>query len=265
MKREPTDVKRFNTCQDKFGSQWLNVIPCQNLRLKLSNQQPRIAIGLRLGSKIYEKPRCVCGTDLTEDGWHGLSCVKSAGRSSRLSNLKDLVKQSLVSTHIQSVLEPRYLHRTDQKRPDGLTLVPWACGRQILWDVRVVLSLASSSISAGSFCRPGMAAAQVEDRKSDKYRDLNNNWSTFQTIAFEVQGAAGTSTETFRNKICKNLCTCTEEPTAGNFLEQRISLAKPVANAACVLGPINNKKLLSKNFFIYRAKGTKAQLYIIIG
>ena len=46
LRLEPTDIKRFNAFQDRFGSQWLNVIPCKILRLKLSNQHIRIAIGL---------------------------------------------------------------------------------------------------------------------------------------------------------------------------------------------------------------------------
>ena len=116
LRLEPTDVKRFNAFQDRFGSQWLNVIPCKNLRLKLSNQQLRIAIGLRLGSKICELHKCVCGKDVTEDGWLGLSCLKSAGRFSRHSNLNALVKQSLSSTHIPSVLEPRHLDRSEATR-----------------------------------------------------------------------------------------------------------------------------------------------------
>ena len=60
LRLEPTDVKRFNAFLDRFDSQWLNVIPCKNLGLKLSNQQLRIAIGLRLGSKICERHKCVC-------------------------------------------------------------------------------------------------------------------------------------------------------------------------------------------------------------
>ena len=55
LRLEPTDVKRFNAFQDRFGYQRLSVIPCKKLRLKLSNQQLRIAIGLRLGSKICER------------------------------------------------------------------------------------------------------------------------------------------------------------------------------------------------------------------
>ena len=65
LRIEPTDVKIFNAFQDRFGSQWLNVIPCKNSRLKLSNQQLRIAIGLRLGSKICERHKCVCEKDVT--------------------------------------------------------------------------------------------------------------------------------------------------------------------------------------------------------
>ena len=101
-----------------------------------------------------------------------------------------LIKQSLSSTHIPSVLEPRHLYRTDQTRPDGLTLVPWADGKQLFWDVTVVDSLAPFSIKAGSVCNPGTAAAEAEERKIDKYKDLVNDGYLFQPLAFEIQGAA---------------------------------------------------------------------------
>ena len=71
LRLETTDVKSFSAFQDRFGSQWLNVIPCKNLRLKLSKKQLRIAIGLRLGSKFCKQHKCVYGKDVTKDGWHG--------------------------------------------------------------------------------------------------------------------------------------------------------------------------------------------------
>ena len=55
--------------------------PVKKLRLKLSKQQLRIAIGLRLGSKICEQHKCVSGKDVTGDGWLGLSCLKIGGDS----------------------------------------------------------------------------------------------------------------------------------------------------------------------------------------
>ena len=39
--------KIFNAHKAKFGSQWLNVLPCKNLGLKLDDQQFRIRLGFR--------------------------------------------------------------------------------------------------------------------------------------------------------------------------------------------------------------------------
>ena len=59
-----------------------------------------------------------------------------------------------------------------------------------------------------------------------------------QPLVFGIQGAAGTTTEFFLSKLCENLSICTEEPKAGSFFKQRISLAIQIAKAACVLGTI---------------------------
>ena len=50
--------KIFNAHQSKFGSQWLNVVPCKNLCLKLDDQQLRISISLRLGANICAAHTC---------------------------------------------------------------------------------------------------------------------------------------------------------------------------------------------------------------
>ena len=110
------------------------------------------------------------------------------------SNLSAFIKQSLSFTHILSVLEPRHLHRTNQKQSDGSTLVPWALGKQLLWDITVVDSLAPCRINDRSVCNSGTAAAEAEERKNDKYRDLVDDGYLFQPLAFEIQGAAGPST-----------------------------------------------------------------------
>ena len=149
------------------------------------------------------------------------------------------MKQSFYSALIPSVLEPRHLYSTDQKRPDGLTLVPWAVGKQPLWDVTVVDSLAPCRINAGSVCNPGTAAAEAEERKIDKYKDLVDDGYIFQPLAFEIQGAAPAQ-KFLLSKLSKNLSICIEEPTAGSFSKQRISLAIQIANAACALGTIND-------------------------
>ena len=133
---------------------------------------------------------------------------------------------------------------------NGLTLVPWADGKQLFWDVTVVDSLTPCRISAGSVCNPGTAAAEAEERKIDKYKYLVNDGYLFQPLAFEIQGAAGPSTEVFWSKLRKNLGICTEEPRAGIFLKQRISPAIQIANAACVLGTLNDKITFKEIFYL---------------
>ena len=64
----------FNSHQGKFGSQWLNVVPCKNLGLKLDDQQLPISFALRLGANICVANTCHCGKRVELDGLHGFSC-----------------------------------------------------------------------------------------------------------------------------------------------------------------------------------------------
>ena len=107
----------------------------------------------------------------------------------------------LYSTQIPSVLDPRHLHRTNQKRSNGLTLVPWAVAEQLLWNVMVVDSLAPSRISAGSNCNPGTPLLKRKSKKNDKCKDLLVDGYLFQPLVFEIQGAAGPSTDFFEQAL----------------------------------------------------------------
>ena len=150
------------TCLHQNRSQLLNVVPCNNLGLKLDDQQLQILIGLRLGANICVAHTCHCGKKIERDGLHGLSCAKSAGRFSRHATLNSLIKQTLGS------LEPRGLYRTDGKHPDGVTMIPWEMGKQLVWDVTVVDALAPSRLNQGSLCNPGTTATETEARKIEK-------------------------------------------------------------------------------------------------
>ena len=86
------------------------------------------------------------------DGLHGLSCTKSAGRFSRHATLNSLIKQTLGSLDLPSKLEPRGLYRTDGKGPDGVIMIPWKMGKQLVWDVTVVDALAPSRLNQGLLC-----------------------------------------------------------------------------------------------------------------
>ena len=74
--------------------------------------------------------------------------------ASHVMLLSILSKQTLGSLDLPSMLESRGLYRTDCKRPDGVTMIPWGMGEQPVWDVTVVDALAPSRLNQGSLSNP---------------------------------------------------------------------------------------------------------------
>lgn len=71
-------------------------------------------------------------TPVDQLGLHGLSCLRSAGRRIRHSSINDVILRSLISAEVPSVREPSSCCRSDGKRPDGMTLIPWKRGKSLL-------------------------------------------------------------------------------------------------------------------------------------
>ena len=222
----------------------------QNLGLKLDDQQLRISIGLRLCASICVAHTCHCGKRVERDGLHGLSCTNSAGRFSRHATLNSLIKQTLGSLDLPSMLEPRGLYRTDGKRPDGVTMIPWEMGKQLVWDVTVVDALAPSRLNQGFLCNPGTTVTEAEAREIEKYRKLIDNGYIFQPVALEVQGSLGEISEIFITRLCKMICRSHDDQRAGSFSKQRISMALQIGKAACVLGTVSDRDAFEEIYYI---------------
>jgi len=65
------------------------------------------------------------------------SYKRNPGRSQRHHFINDLAWRALSKAGFPSIKEPHGLLRSDNKRPDGLTLIPWRDGRCATWDVTV--------------------------------------------------------------------------------------------------------------------------------
>ena len=89
------------------------------------------------------------------------------------------------------MIELRGLYRTDGKRSDGITMIPWEMGKQLVWDVTVVDAPAPSRLNQGSLCNPRTTATEAEVRKIEEYRELIDNGYFFRPVALEVQGSLG--------------------------------------------------------------------------
>jgi len=69
------------------------------------------------------------------------------------------------AANIPAAKEPSGLLRSDGKRPDGLTLIPWQNGRSVTWDVTVTDTVAQSYLPVTS-ASSGGAAEAAADRKT---------------------------------------------------------------------------------------------------
>ena len=149
----------------------------------------RVAVALRLGTNICEPHDCICGQHVNALGTHGLACKRSAGRHPRHSELNDTIWRALQRAQIPSTKEPTGLSRSDHKRPDGVTMISWAQGRCLTWDVTSPDTLAVSHLTK-SAVRAGSAAAKAEVVKTATYAEIAITHA-FVPLDFELLGAGG--------------------------------------------------------------------------
>ena len=119
---------------------------------------------------LCEPHHCLhCQAEVDSLGTHGLSCHYSKECHSCHGTLNEEIKRALGTAKIPSHLEPSGLYRTDGKRPDGASIVPWKGGKVLVWDVTCLDTLAPSYSS--------FVAEEAERRKNVKYTHLETSHS----------------------------------------------------------------------------------------
>ena len=168
-------------------------------------------------------------------GLQGLSCKRGSMRFHRHAALNDVVLRSISSAGIPACLEPSSLSRSDGKRLDGLTLVPWEHGRPMIWDVTVPDTMAPSYRSA-AVSHSGSVAAQADAKKSSKYNHLSSSYSF--PIAIETLGAPGPISHSFIKSLGRRISQYTGDELAGHYLLQRLSVTVQRGNSSLIMDTI---------------------------
>ena len=146
--------------------------------------------------------------------------------------MNDLVWRATTRAGIAAVKEPHGLTRSDGKRPDGLTLIPWCEGRCATWDVTVADTTAVSYIAMTSSLA-GSAAEAAAQRKEIKYAELSHSY-VFFALAFETLGPINRDGVSFLSTLGRRISTVTDDPRETSFLFQRISVNIQRFNADCL-------------------------------
>ena len=232
--RDERDKARLLAVRAPHSSDWLHALPISACGLRLDDKTIRVAVGLRLGADICEPHTCPCGSYVDSRGTHGMSCRSSAGRQSRHAQINDLVWRSLSRANIPSTKEPKGLFNSDERRPDGITLVPWSKGKCLTWDSTVADTYAQTYLPATSV-KAGAAAEVLAVNKSEKYRDLEQHY-IFCPVAVETMGPIDEESLKFLSAIGRHITEISGEPRESQFLFQRLSIIIQRGNAASFKG-----------------------------
>lgn len=243
---ETVDKARFLANSSAETGAWLQALPSPQLGTHMSNDEFRVSISLRLGLPILQPHKCVCGTKVDKFTRHGLSCSKAAGTRPRHEASNNLILRALKSAEIPSTREPPGCSGPDGKKPDGLSLVPWARGRSLLWDFTCSDTFAPSYVQRSSR-ELGWVAKEAERKKFIHYDHLKEQ---FIFVAAETSGVFGKHALKLLKKIGSKITEVTKEKRATSYLFQRISIAIQRGNVASILGTIPPSKNLTELYYL---------------
>lgn len=214
------DRARLAAISSPHSADWMMALPVAVCGLALDNEAVRVAVGLRLGLALCASHKCQCGDWVGPEGHHGFVCRKASGRSLRHHAINDIIWRALLKADVPSTKEPAGLFRSDGKRPDGATLIPWIGGKYLTWDATVVHTCAASYIGVGSV---GPASEQAANRKIQKYQGLPAS-HLFQPVAIETLGSFNQSALEFLSELGRRLSVIVGDRRETAFLFQRLSV-----------------------------------------
>jgi len=153
---------------------------------------------------------------------------------SRHPAANDVIARALTSGCVPSIKEPPGCSRGDGKRPDGLTLVPWKCGKPLVWDFTCVGTFAPSHVATTATHR-GSAAEEASEAKKKKRGFLGGAY-IFAPIAVETTAVWSKESLRVDEDISRRIAEVSGEKRATSFLLQSLSIAVQRGNVAAVLG-----------------------------
>ena len=159
-----TDMARLLAASSPHTGDWLHAPPIASVGLRLSDEAVRIAVTHRLGCKACE-PHTKQSVHEDSKVWLVAEVVRDI--SVDHSQLNDILWLAFKRASVPAVKESAGLSHDDGKRPGGVTLLPWAQGKPLAWDVTVPDTYSDSHL-ADTATTAGAAADKAASNKVAK-------------------------------------------------------------------------------------------------
>ena len=131
--------------------------------------------------------------------------------------------ESNAESQNSSANEPSGLLRSDNKRPDGVTLIPWKQGKRLTCDVTMPDTFAQSHLPTTA-TNVGHAADKSAVSKTQKYQSILQT-HLFTPIAIETAGVWNNQAREFITELEKRITTVTGEIKETSYIFQQVSVA----------------------------------------
>ena len=112
-----------------------------------------------------------------------------------------------------------------------MTLIPWQAGRNLLWDVTVVDTLAASHLPSTSR-QMGGAAESAGEKKEAKYHEMERSTLSSQSLARLLVPSTPKALLSLAD-LGRHIALVTGDPHEGSFLFQRLSITVQRFNSVC--------------------------------
>ncbi|KAF2881096.1 hypothetical protein ILUMI_25078 [Ignelater luminosus] len=136
----------------------------------------------------------------------------SAGR------INEVIRRALNTAGYPSTLEPPGLSRTDNKHPDGMTLL-WSEGKPLVWDFTCINTL-PPCYTQQLISKPGSIAELAGNKKIAKYVDIGEQGYLFVPIAVETMGPWSLSAIKLIKGIGHKIRILTDDKRSSSYLIQ---------------------------------------------
>ena len=219
----PSRLARILTATQGHLGDWITAYPIAQVGTRLDDEILRIKIAFRVGLNVCLAHQCRCGATVQSDGLHPLSCRFSAGRFLKQSAINNIIKRSLDTAGLHSILEPVGLDRGDGRRPDGVTSFPFKGGKALTWDATCTDSFSASNLCS-TILNPGSASSAAEGLKKLKYSRLLADFE-FVPVAVETSGIIGSAGCSLLTDIGRRISRATNDLRQMSYIFQQISVA----------------------------------------
>jgi len=135
---------------------------------------------------------------------------------------------------VPAVKESAGLSRDDSKRPGGVTLLPWAQGKTLAWDVTVPDTYADSHL-ADTTTTAAAAADKAASNKVAKYRQIATS-HIFVPVVIDTAGTWNHQAVELVQELGRRMTAVTEDTREATYLFQPMSVALQRRNAVSFHG-----------------------------